>query len=56
MKEIPENLQNVDWSQTTFEGAQRAHVRRWRQASFEEVIRSLEEMEVLMSSWIVKRA
>lgn len=51
MKELPENLRSVDWSQTTFEGARREQLRRWAELPLDRVIASLEEMSALSAQW-----
>lgn len=37
----------IDWSLTTWEGAEREQLRRWSRLSLEEVIRAQEEMQSL---------
>jgi hypothetical protein len=37
----------IDWSLTTWEGARREQMRRWAQMPLAEMIRALEEMQVL---------
>jgi hypothetical protein len=37
----------IDWSLTTWEGAEREQLRRWAQLSLEEIVRAQEEMEEL---------
>ena len=37
--------QPIDWSLTTWEGARREQLRRWRALTFDEVLAALEEME-----------
>jgi hypothetical protein len=37
----------VDWSLTTWEGAEREQLRRWAQLSLEEIVRAQEEMQSL---------
>lgn len=51
MSDLPENLANVDWSGTTFEGARREQLRRWAAESLTCVIETLEEMEKLAGAW-----
>jgi hypothetical protein len=44
---LPENLENFDWSVTTWEGSRREQLRRWSQLPLAQVIAAIEEMEVL---------
>lgn len=37
----------IDWSLTTWEGAEREQLRRWAQLSLEEIVRAQEEMQNL---------
>jgi hypothetical protein len=37
----------IDWSLTTWEGAEREQLRRWAQLSLEEIVRAQEEMQDL---------
>ncbi len=37
----------IDWSLTTWEGAEREQLRRWAQLSLEEILRAQEEMQSL---------
>jgi len=37
----------IDWSLTTWEGARREQMRRWGTMSLAEMIRTLEEMQLL---------
>jgi hypothetical protein len=46
-KKLPENLENFDWSVTTWEGSRREQLRRWSQLPLAQVIAAIEEMEVL---------
>ena len=39
--------QAIDWSLTTWEGAEREQLRRWAQLSLEEIVRAQEEMQDL---------
>jgi CRISPR-associated protein Csx17 len=39
--------EGIDWSLTTWQGARREQMRRWSQMSLSEMIRALEEMQVL---------
>ena len=37
----------IDWSLTTWEGAEREQLRRWAELSLEEIVRAQEEMQSL---------
>lgn len=37
----------IDWSLTTWEGAEREQLRRWAALTLEEIVRAQEEMQVL---------
>lgn len=37
----------IDWSLTTWEGAEREQLRRWAALSLEEIVRAQEEMQEL---------
>jgi hypothetical protein len=37
----------IDWSLTTWEGAEREQLRRWSQLTLEEIVRAQEEMQKL---------
>ena len=37
----------IDWSLTTWEGAEREQLRRWAELSLEEIVRAQEEMQNL---------
>ena len=41
------NEEAIDWSLTTWEGAEREQLRRWAQLSLEEIVRAQEEMQSL---------
>ena len=42
---MPErNVPEIDWSLTTWEGASREKLRRWRELTLEEILRAQEEM------------
>lgn len=45
MSEPERESREIDGSPTTWEGARREQVRRWAEASLEEIILSLEELE-----------
>lgn len=51
MRDLPENLQGVDWGLTTFEGARREQLRRWAELPLDRVIAALEDMERLSEEW-----
>lgn len=38
---------DIDWSLTTWEGARQEQLRRWSQMPLAEMIRALEEMQIL---------
>jgi hypothetical protein len=40
----------IDWSLTTWEGAEREQLRRWARLSLEEIVRAQEEMQRLADS------
>jgi hypothetical protein len=45
---MPErNEDAIDWSLTTWEGAEREQLRRWAQLSLEEILLAQEEMQEL---------
>jgi hypothetical protein len=45
---MPTNDQkSIDWSLTTWDGAEREQLRRWGQLSLEEIVRAQEEMQDL---------
>ncbi|MGQ0652193.1 MAG: hypothetical protein ACT4P4_08005 [Betaproteobacteria bacterium] len=39
--------ETIDWSLTTWEGAEREQLRRWAQLSLQEILRAQEEMQSL---------
>ncbi|HEY3077372.1 MAG TPA: hypothetical protein VGJ74_19540 [Burkholderiales bacterium] len=39
--------QAIDWSLTTWEGAEREQLRRWAELTLEEIVRAQEEMQNL---------
>lgn len=41
----PDRQEPMDWSLTTWEGAQRETMRRWAAAPLERIVAALEEME-----------
>lgn len=43
----------IDWSLTTWEGAEREQLRRWAMLSLEEIVRAQEEMQRLAESLAV---
>jgi len=44
---MPRSDDAIDWSLTTWEGAEREQLRRWAQLSLEEIVRAQEEMQSL---------
>ncbi len=46
---------NIDWSKTTFEGAERENLRGWRQLSFDEKLRANEEMNAFANEIFARR-
>ena len=49
-KGLPDNLANVDWSVTTWEGSRREQLRRWSLLPLAEIIAAIEEMETMSSA------
>ena len=47
MTDLPNDLKNINWSLTTWEGSRRAQLRRWADLPLERIIAALEEMEAL---------
>ncbi len=45
------DLEHVDWSLTTWEGARREQLQRWAQLSLEEIVAAQEEMQKL-AEWL----
>ncbi len=45
MSKLPDSLESVDWSVTTWEGARREQMRRWAALPLDRKIAALEEME-----------
>ncbi|MGQ0543990.1 MAG: hypothetical protein ACT4P3_01480 [Betaproteobacteria bacterium] len=54
MPEIDE--EGIDWSLTTWEGAEREQLRRWAGLSLEEIVRAQEEMQELAERLAAARA
>lgn len=50
MKNLPEPLESVDWSLTTFTGARREQLKRWADLPLDLIVASLEEMEGLVDT------
>jgi hypothetical protein len=46
----PSDEEAIDWSLTTWEGAEREQLRRWARLSLEEIVRAQEEMQRLADS------
>jgi len=44
---MPPSDPEIDWSLTTWEGAEREQLRRWAQLSLEEILLAQEEMQEL---------
>ena len=47
MTDPDQSEDEIDWSLTTWEGARREQLRRWRKLPLESIIASLEEMQAL---------
>jgi len=45
----------IDWSLTTWEGAEREQLRRWAKLSLEEIVRAQEEMQKVTESLAASR-
>lgn len=45
------DLEQIDWTLTTWEGARREQLRRWAQLSLEEIVAAQEEMQEL-AEWL----
>ncbi len=50
MKRLPEHLEEIDWSLTTWEGSRREQLRRWATTPLAEIVARLEEMERLSAA------
>ncbi len=46
---------DIDWSRTTFEGAERENLRGWRRLSFDEKLRANEEMNNFANEIFARR-
>jgi tRNA(Phe) wybutosine-synthesizing methylase Tyw3 len=46
----------IDWSLTTWEGAEREQLRRWARLSLEEIVRAQEQMQDLSERLAKARA
>ncbi len=46
--------ENIDWSKTTFEGAERENLRSWQQLSFDQKLRANESMNEIFEE-IIRR-
>ncbi len=46
----------IDWSLTTWEGAEREQLRRWARLTLEEIVRAQEEMQKVTESLAASRA
>lgn len=51
MSEPEHDSRKIDWSLTTWEGSRREQMRRWAEASLEEIILSLEELEAACAAF-----
>ncbi|NBB78216.1 MAG: hypothetical protein GVY36_02045 [Verrucomicrobia bacterium] len=49
------SLKNIDWSKTTFEGAERENLRGWQKLSFDEKLQANEEMNELANDLFARR-
>jgi len=47
MTDLPKELREVDWNRTTYAGVRREAMRRWAALPLDQIVASLEEMEVL---------
>ena len=45
MTKIEQQLENIDWDLTTWEGARQEQLKRWSTLSLEEIILAQEEMQ-----------
>ena len=50
------DLDNIDWSLTTWEGSRREQLRRWSRLSLEEIIRAQEDMAEIAERFAQMRA
>ena len=50
------DLDNFDWSLTTWEGSRREQLRRWAELSLEEIIRAQEDMREISERFREMRA
>ena len=50
------DLDNFDWSLTTWEGSRREQLRRWAELSLEEIIRAQEDMREISERFAQMRA
>ncbi len=49
------NLENIDWSKTTFEGAERENLRGWRKLTFDQKLQANEDMNDLANEFFARR-
>jgi hypothetical protein len=49
------DLDNIDWSKTTFEGAERESLRAWKQLSLAEKLKANEEMNEMFDAVIRRK-
>ena len=45
MRKLPPELEQIDWSLTTWEGSRREQMRRWAALPLRNIIAAIEEME-----------
>jgi hypothetical protein len=46
----------IDWSLTTWEGARKEQIRRWKELPLEDLVAALEEMQTLAEQFGSRRA
>lgn len=49
------HLENIDWSKTSFEGAERENLRGWRRLTLDQKLRAVEDLEALGMDFINRR-
>lgn len=52
---MSDDSKNIDWSKTTFEGAERESLRAWKQLSLEEKLKANEEMNEMFDAVILRK-
>jgi len=50
------DLENFDWSLTTWEGSRREQLRRWAELPLEEILRAQEDMREISERFMQMRA